>query len=286
MGVLLSPQDFAGSIGTAPAAGAVRLGERAFAGADFLGVRAAQGIERLFMPHLGRTAFAGWLGTGTNALSVYGTAVPTLAGGTARSPNTNTMATRAKRTGLVSAATAGALCSCFGTTAMLAIGTGSGLGGFLSVFRFVPSDVAAVGGARMFVGLSTTTSAPTNAEPSALTNQIGVAQLSGSANLQIVFGGSAAQTPIDLGVNFPASGNNSLYELMLFSDPNDNSKVGYRVERLNTGDVAEGSIANSTPGVTLPSAAMMLAMRMWRTNNATALAVGLDLVSAVTIWDF
>jgi len=287
MGTLLSPQDFAGGITAAPPAGAVRLGGRTLGGGDFLGIRAAQGIERLIMPHLGRTAFVGWLGTGTTALAVFGSAAPTVSGGTTRATTAVTMATRAKRTGFVSTATAGALSSCFGGNTFVGIGDGAGLGGFCAIFRFTISDPATVAGARMFVGLSSTSVAPTNVEPSTLLNQIGVAQLSGSTNLQIVFGGSTAQNAIDLGANFPAAGGTAnLYELMLFSDPNDVAKVGYRVERLNTGNVVEGVLANTVPGITLPSSSTMMTMRMWRSNNATVLAVGLDVVSAVTVWDF
>jgi len=287
MGVLLSPQDFAGSIGSIPSTGAVRVGSRTFAGADFLGFRTAQGIERIVMPHIARTAFVGWLGTGGSALSITGTAAPTAVGGTARSSGASSMATRAKRTGFVSAATAGAFSSCYGQQAMVAMGSGSGLGGFLTIIRFVVSDGAPVAGARMFIGLSSAGGAPTNVEPAGLPNHIGIAQLAGSANLQIVFGGSSAQTPIDLGPNFPAAGASAdLYELALFSDPNDNSRAGYRVERMSTGNVSEGTLTNTTPGTTLPGASTMMAMRMWRTNNATALAVGFDIVSAVTVWDF
>lgn len=290
MGAILSAQDFAGAIGGAPGAGAVRVGDRTVAGADLLAMRAAQGIERIVQADVSRTALVKVEGTG-GAFMAYTGLVSNVFGSsgtlTARAPAAASMATRAKRTGLVSAATAGSLSGLYGSTALFAIGNGSGLGGFRATFRFVVSDAATVSGARMFVGLSGTTAAPTNAEPSGLTNQIGVAQLSGSANLQLVYGGSAAQAAIDLGANFPAGGiSTDLYELILFSDPNDNSRVGYRVERLNTGNIAEGTIANVAPGTTLPATATMLAIRHWRTNNATALAVGLDIVSAAVVWDF
>ncbi len=187
----------------------------------------------------------------------------------------------------LSAATAASFAGLYGTIPYWFVGNGAGLGGFLAVFRFSPSDQAPVSGARMFVGLSSTTSAPTNVEPATLTNQIGVAQLSTSANLAIVYGGTTAQAAIDLGASFPAGGlTTDLYELTLVSDAGDNSRVGYRVERLNTGDVATGFLANTTPGTTLPATNVVLAQRMWRTNNATALAVGFDLASATVVWDF
>ncbi len=290
MSEFVTPLDLSGGAASAPAAGAVRLARRTFAGADLLALRSAQGIERTAMPQLARTPYAAVVGTGANSFFVHGmasgqfTSQGTL---TARIPGTANMVARTKRTGIVSAATTGALASFYQTTAMVALGNGTGLGGFLFVGRFSISDAASVSGARMFVGLSATVAAPTNVEPSALGNQIGVAQVSGLTTLQIVYGGTAAQTAIDLGANFPASGpSTDLYELILFSDANDSTKMGYRVERLNTGAVAEGTLANTTPGTTLPAGTLMMAMRHWRTNNATALAVGLDIAAASVTWDF
>jgi hypothetical protein len=286
----LVPIDVSGSIATSPSPPGVRIGRKTLAGADMLAFRTAQGIERLVMPHLSRAGFAGIVGTAANAFAFHGvisgqfSATGTL---TARPAASGNMAVRAKRTGIVSAATAGALAGFHQTNALWTIGTGTGLGGFFAVFRFVVSDVAPVVGARMFVGLSSTITTPTNTEPSALTNQIGVAQISTSANLQIVFGGTIVQAPIDLGINFPAgSQSTDFYELILFSDANDASKIGYRLERLNTGDVATGAVLNTIPGTTLPAANTMLALRHWRSNNTTALAVGIDVASTSVVSDF
>ncbi len=292
---LLTAQDYAAPISAAPAAGAVSVGRRGIAGADFLAVRSAQGIERLLQPMLARGIFAANFGTGANAFSALGMPLFTTVGTlTARAPSTSAVkATRAKRTGVVSVATAGGLASIYGTTGLVSLASGaSDVGGFLAVFRFVVSDAAAVSGARMFVGLSSTVAAPTNVEPSTLTNQIGVAQISTSNNLQLVFGGGTAQTPVDLGANFPANTLSAdLYELILFADPNSAASVGYELNR-NGGDYvsggfsARGTITNTTPGTTLPSGTTMLAMRHWRTNNATPLAVGLDVVASALIGDY
>lgn len=188
------------------------------------------------------------------------------------------MATRMKRLGYVSSATAGNSSGHYATAAQHTIGDGSGLGGFLYVVRFVVSDAATVAGARMFVGLRNATSAPTNVEPSTLTNCLGVAQLSTSSNLHIVSGGSAAQAAIDLGSNFPANTLSAdAYELALYAPPNS-QVVGYRVERLTTGQVASGTL-NGTVGTAIPAATTLLAHAVWRFNNATALAVGIDVAS-------
>ena len=157
-------------------------------------------------------------------------------------------------------------------------GTGAGLGGFHYVCRFVPSDAANVSGARMFIGLRNAIAAPTNVEPSTLTNCIGVAQISTSNNLHIVYGGSAQQTPIDLGAGFPANGASAAaYEIQLFASP-VNQTISWKVARLDTGDTVSGNLSG-TVGSQVPAATTFLAHAAWRCNNATALACGLDVVS-------
>ena len=54
--------------------------------------------------------------------------------------------------------------------------------------------------------------------------------------------------------------------------------VYWEVNRLNTGHVASGSIVRS--GNNLPVGTTLLSyQRAWRTNNATAAAVGIDIAS-------
>jgi hypothetical protein len=160
------------------------------------------------------------------------------------------------------------------------IGNGAGVGGFTKIIRFGIADAAAVDGARMFVGVSSSTAAATNVEPSTLTNSIGVGHGAADTTLRLYFGGSAAQAPIDLGANFPANTRSTdAYELALFASPNLTS-VGYMVTRLNTGNVASGLLTGETAGVQLPAPTTLLTYhKAWRTNNTTALAVGLDIIS-------
>lgn len=210
---------------------------------------------------------------GTNTVTTQGTA-------TTRNCATTNMATRSRRIGYVSAATAGQFAGRSGGAVnnQWTIGDGSGLGGFFAVFRFVVSDAATVSGARMFIGMRNATATPTNVEPSTLTNVVGLAQLSSSSNLHIVYGGSTAQTPIDLGSSFPANTLSvDLYELALFA-PSNSQVIHYQVTRLNTGDVASGTLSG-TVGTAVPAATTFLNYTLWRCNNATALAVGLDMIS-------
>jgi hypothetical protein len=292
----LTAIDFAVPIIAAPGAGVVSVGRRMLAGQDNLSMRSAQTFERLVQPDLARTMMVDIKGTGSSAFSIYGIAASAISltgTATTRSPSTASRAARAKRSGMVSVATAAGVAAVFTATSAAttaAIG-GGGLGGFRAVFRFVVSDAATVAAARMLIGLSNSIAVPTNVEPSSLTNVIGIAQLASSNNLQIVFAGSAVQVPVDLGANFPANTLSAdLYELILFSDANDNTQVFWRVERnpesATNNFVSSGAIVNTTPGTTLPATAAMMGIRMWRTNNTTALAVGLDIVTATVASDF
>ena len=149
-------------------------------------------------------------------------------------------------------------------------GAGPGLGGFFARYRFGVSDAATVGGARMFIGLDALTAAPTNIDPSTKVNCIGVGQIAASDNLHIIRGNATAKTPIDLGANFPANTNSDAYELNLFALPSGGCH--WHVRRLNTAFEATGFL----PSTEIPIATQLLCHQLWRCNNATALAVGLD----------
>ncbi len=269
---------------TIPEQGSVTLFKSALANRQMPAFVGETGLKVRIQPFQGSNKVGTWSpgGNATTVPSVDAFNAPTALGtATARNVATTRMATRARRLGYVSAATAGSLSGHYNVASgtQYLIGNGSGLGGFHYVARFVPSDAAAVSGARMFVGLRNATAAPTNVEPSTLANAIGVAQLSGSNNLQIVYGGSAAQTAIDLGSSFPANGLSAdLYEVSFFAPPGSNNTVYYQVTRLNTGDVATGKLTG-TAGTAVPASTTFLGHAAWRTNNATALAVGIDVVS-------
>ena len=81
-------------------------------------------------------------------------------------------------------------------------------------------------------------------------------------------------TKVALGANFPANTLSAdLYELQLFCAPNA-AGIDYRVERLNTGQVASGTLAAD-----LPASSTFLCPRLWVNNAATAAACAIDLVS-------
>lgn len=179
--------------------------------------------------------------------------------------------TRSRRNVVVSATTAGSMAGYRGY-AVLATSDGAGLGGFLFNTRFGIADAATVSGAQMFVGLSTSGIMSPATEPSTLTSSVGVGHGAADTNLKIYYGGSTAQTPIDLGANFPVNTlSTDSYALTLHAPSDASGTVHYQVERLNTGHVATGTLSGSA--AVLPNSTSILVPQLWRGNNATALAV-------------
>ena len=258
-----------------PADGTLSIYAKKVGGRTMLMQMGPSGLDTSFQPNLGGNKVAMWMppGNGIAVPGVFGMAALTAVGtATARNVATTNMLTRMTRLGYVSAATAGSLASVREAAAKYTLGAGAGLGGFFYRVRFGVSDAATVAGARMFVGLSASTAAATNVEPNTLTNAIGVCQLSTSNNLHFYCAGSTATIAIDLGASFPAHTlSTDAYELAMFA-PSTGGEVNYTVTRMNTGDVASSKITTG-----LPLGTQLLCHQIWRTNNATALAVGLDL---------
>lgn len=231
------------------------------------------GLDTTLQANLGGNKVAMWMppGGSTTVPGVFGMAALTATGtATARTVATTNLLSRMTRLGYVSAATAGALAGAREAVAKFTTGAGPGLGGFFARYRFGISDPATVAGARMFIGLDALTAAPTNIDPSTKINCIGVGQIATSDNLHIIRGNATAKTPIDLGVNFPANTNADAYELNLFAPPAGGCY--WQVRRLNTTFEATGFL----PSTEIPVATQLLCHQLWRCNNATALAVGLD----------
>ena len=153
-------------------------------------------------------------------------------------------------------------------------------GGFFAASRFaVPSTTALQ---RCAVGLFNTTSVLiTTLSPSASLNLICVGWDSGDANLQVIHNdGAGAATKIDLGANFPANNPAAVYEAIFFCAPNGDV-VGYRIKRLDTDDVAVGTITTD-----LPAKATTLTWHAYANNGGTAAAVLLDFMRFYLETDF
>ena len=250
------------------------------------------GMDYTLQPALWRQKIGMFNSSSTVVAGVFGASFTVVGTLTARTLASTSLFTRIRRLGYVSAATAAALISIRNGAAQFSTGTGTGVAGFFQSIRFAVTDAAAVTGARMFLGVSSTTTAPTNVEANTLLNCIGVGQLSTDATQLYLFtGGSAAQAAIPLGTGFPCIqatagiANGIPYDFMIWCPPNGNGVVSWQLDRIDTGTTTGGTITPGTPGLQTPLNTTMLNTWGYRTNNATLLAVGLDIINIYTETD-
>lgn len=118
------------------------------------------------------------------------------------------------------------------------------VGGF--TWNMAAGFVSGLADSRWWMGVRDDTTFTGN--PSAFLNCIGVGCDAGDANLHVMHNdGAGSATKINLGADFPARGAAAdLYLLELSCAPNG-SDVTYTVTRLNTGDVATGTINADLP---------------------------------------
>ena len=263
----------------------IRLYNKTLAARNMPKVRSRDGLPFHLQPLLATSRF-GMMNPigGTNTPTYIGSysALTALGTATARAVTTASFLTRLRRLGYVSAATAGSFAGVRTSVGQITTG-GPGPGtGFFKVIRFGISDATLVSGSRMFVGLSTSVSAPTNVNPDTLKNCIGVGHQDlniGSTNLQLYYGGTYSQSPIELQGDFIVSSSNAtVYELALWA-PQDRYIVGWQVTNLNSGYSQSGVIPCDDPGMLPPSTSLLCHTLAWRNNNTTASAVGLDIIS-------
>ena len=193
---------------------------------------------------------------------------------TARTPDTASYCTSQTRVAIVSGAVATNLTTLRGASHLPKVWRGDAArrGGFTVAVRFNVSDAVLVATANMFIGIINT-SMSADAAPSTLTNLIGVGCDNGDTALQLYAAGSSAQARTSLGASFPVNTTSvDVYEMTLSAAPNG-STVGYRVLRLNTGDVASGTISAAA---NLPSSTTQMNPQIFRSNGGTAAAVALD----------
>lgn len=273
------------AIPTTPASGKLVIFAEQVGGRQLPAYIGPSGLDSCIQPFLARNKVCYWSGIG-NAATVplaFGMAAPT-ATGTATSVNiaTTGIAQQTKRLRYaVTTASNSAVAGWRLGVAQFWLGNGTGLGGFSMVQRFVPGGQATPSTQRIFVGMGPST-APTDAQPSSITNIIGVGADSADTNLFMMHNdGSGTATRIDLGANFPKNNaGTDLYEIALFAKPNA-SEVTYQVRRLNTGHEASGTISTD-----LPSNTTTLAPRGWASVGGTNSQIGIDLISCYVETDY
>jgi len=252
-----------------PSATSVKVFGMSVGGRRMLGALNGSGATKFAaQPFLGHEHAAQWIASLNNAITTVGMINPTTVGtATGRALASTNIFTASRRLGLVSAAGAGSTASIRCATAFLLRQQG-----FMFVMRFGLSDAGSTTTGRTFAGVSATTAALGDADPSGLVNLIGIGTDANDTVLQLYAAGAAAQARVSLGANFPANTiNTDAYEIALNCGPGGD--VTYLVTRINTGQTASGTLT----GVQLPAATTFLTPQLLRSNGVTAIAVGVDL---------
>lgn len=258
---------------SAPAAGSMLLYGKDVAGRMLPKIKGPSGLDVRLQPGIDSNGIDLIVPASSTAFSALGCATWT-AVGTVSTPALASGSLRAstRRAIVTSAATANSASELRQAATRCWRGDAPGQGGFFLALRFGASS--AVAGQRLFAGLlSVTTAIATTQDPVALTNVLGVGNASGDANLQVLHNdGAGSCTKIDLGASFPVSTgvNNAHYEAVFFCPPNA-ATVGYRITRLDTGDVVSGTLSAD-----LPAASTFLVPHLYANNNGVASAVILD----------
>lgn len=277
--------DVGGSDPSTPTSNKMKLYTKAIAGRMMLKHIALGSAPTALQPHFARNKIGYWNPQGNSVTlpAIFGgfTSYTTVGTTTAANVSISNLFSRMRRVSFVTTVATGSLASFRVSIAQIQLGDGSGNAGFYKIIRFGCSDVATTSGARQFCGINANTNAPTNVEPNTIVNCVGIGHGAADTTMHLFYGGSVAQTPIDLGANFPANTLSvDVYELALFSPASEFATVYYEVTRVNTGDVVTGVIVGDGAGIMLPTPYTLLSYSWnFRTNNAAAQAVSIDIMS-------
>jgi hypothetical protein len=267
-----------------PVTGVLNIFGRTVANRGLVAAQDQYGSVTSYQPILARNKVGYWNPQG-NSISVPGffglPALTSQGAATIRTVATTSLATRMRRIGYPSIATAGTFAGARLATAMFSSGSGSNDGsGFTLVERWVESDPAVVSGRRAFHGMTASTGSFGNAEVTTLTNQVGVCQLSTDASQWYWIGsGLLAQsaTAVGTAIGAPAGNSTTAWELAIYA-PNSVANTFYlQLTNITTGVVATNTFTGAA--TVIPQSSTLLSWLGWATNNATALAVGIDLCS-------
>ena len=234
---------------------------------------AVKGLDRSIQEALSTNGVAMISPGSSTAFNVVGMPAPTAVGTVSHPALASTNFRTQLRRGIVtSAATANSVSELRSSVTQCWRGNSAGMGGFCKTDRFAVSSSTA--NQQVAVGLFATTSAiSTTQVPSALTNCVFAGWDAADTNLQIMSNdGSGTCTKVDLGSNFPANNTTAVYEVTFYAAPND-TQISYRVVRLDTGNVATGTITTD-----LPTNTTFLAWHAYANNGGTAAAVVLELI--------
>lgn len=272
---------------SAPTAGGVKLYGRDVAGRVMPAIIGPSGLDTALQPFFGRNRIGLVLPpgntTGINQLGFNTTATGTATTANVATTNRHTYMRRLDY--LVTTASTTAVAGFRNSALQWSLGAPSvDNGGFHLVLRWGPATGVANANHRAFVGMRGSASAPTDVNPSTLTNICGMGYDSGDANVQFLHNdGSGSATKIDLGASFPkpSADRTTAYEIALFAPPGTVQSLSYEVRNLGTGASATGTVTTDLPATT-----QLLTVLGYMGVGGTSSVVGLALMGLYIETDY
>lgn len=276
-----------GSGGAVAPAGTLELFQRSIAGRRLPAIVGPSGVDTTLQPFFGRNKVVTWSPAGNSTTITADGAAALTATGTATAANvaTTNRHTYMKRLEyLVTTASTSAVAGFRSGVAQFSVGgAAAGDGGFHYVCRWGPATGVSTSTNRAFVGMASSTAAPTDVQPSSITNLAGMGWDAADTNIQFMYRAAGAINKVDLGSSFPVptADRTKAYELAMFSKPGTTQELQYLVTDLATGDVASGTLTSN-----LPATSTLLAPRGWMSVGGTSSVIGIALMGLYIETDY
>lgn len=237
---------------------------------EMVGQNSNTGDAYRFQPYIGDRTIRTWIpyGSALTTVAANGITLGFTGSNNAVALGTANLFQTKPRLAHVSAATANAVAGGRHNGLFATTGNDIDRGGFAWTFQGGNADAAPVANSRNFVGLYGTNAFITNKNPSSLLDAVGFGWDTGDTNMQFFCNDdSGTCTKVDLGANFPANTSGvDWYKHELYAPPNA-STIGYKLTRMNTGDVVSGSVNSN-----IPTNTVFLSPQTFIGNGNTALA--------------
>jgi hypothetical protein len=237
------------------------------------------GVDVTLQPHFGRQCIMSAKPKNSNTgLDQIGVALTAVGTATAASVATTSLHTQMTRLDyLVTTASTSAVAGFrTGQTNTFHRGASAGSGGFHMIARVAPATGGTVSTRRFFCGMSGTGggSAPTDVQPSTLTNIVGVGYDAADTNWQLFFNdGTGTATKVSTGIARPSTDRPSPVEISVFCAPNGGTMYAEIV------DLATGTHFMGSEGTDIPGTTTLLSPRGYASVGGTSSVVGFTLFS-------
>lgn len=269
---------------TAPGAGDVVLFARDRAGVPMLRSRQAGGHIWRYRPR-GEWAAEFNAAPGSALLTGHtGLLFAATGTATATTPANTSRYTRSPRVeALVTAAATTAVAGLRVAAAPVFTGTGTVDGGFLMIMRGGPATGVATTTSRFFMGVRNSTAAPTDVEPSSLTNIVGIGYDAADTTIQFFTRGAGAVVKTSSGIAVPTTDRAALFELILWCPPGATQECHMVLTDMINDTVAtkdETTVGN------LPASNLAMTPHINSSVGGTSSVIGVALHSAYLTTDF